>query len=181
MKPFAFALLMVVAANASFAEDKAECLAVGSGVGAFYVTDVTGPAAGEKLCYRCRYGKRPVVSMFVRDVNDEVAKLIKDVDAKVGENKDAGMAAFVVLLTDNPEGDAQKLKDLAAKQGIQNVPLTTFDGAAGPEGYKVSQTADYTVMMWVESKLKVNETFQKGELSGDKVAGIVGQTSTILN
>jgi hypothetical protein len=180
MKPFAIALLAVVAAGPAFAEEKAECLAVGSKVGAFYVTDVTGPAAGEKLCYRCRYGGRPVVSLFVRDVNEEVAKLVKEVDTKVGANKDAGMAAFVVLLTENPEGDAQKLKDLASKQGIQNVPLTTFDGTAGPQGYKIAQDADYTVMMWVDSSLKVNDTFKKGELN-EKVAGVVGKTSSILN
>lgn len=180
MKPFALALLALAVAGSAFAEDKSECLEVGSKVGAFYVNDVTGPSAGTKLCYRCRYGARPVVSVFVRDVNEEVAKLVKEVDTKVGQNSDAGMAAFVVLLTENPEADAQKLKDLAAKHGIQNTPLTTFDGTAGPTGYKVAENADYTVMMWNNSTLKVNDTFKKGELDG-KVTGVVGKTSEILN
>jgi hypothetical protein len=181
MKPIALALLAVAVASPAFAEDKAECLALGSKVGAFYVTDVTGPAAGEKLCYRCRYGARPVVSIFCREINDNVAALVKEVDTKVGANKEAGMAAFVVLLSENPEADAQKLKDLAAKQGIQNTPLTTFDGAAGPAGYQVAKDADVTVMMWNESELKVNDAFKKGEFAQDKVAGVVGKTSTILN
>ncbi len=181
MKPFAVALLAVVVASPAFAEDKkSDCLAVGSKVGAFYVTDVTGPAAGEKLCYRCRYGARPVVSIFCREVNDNVAALVKEVDSKVGANKDAKMAAFVVLLSDNPEADAAKLKELATKHGIQNTPLTTFDGAAGPSGYHVAKDADVTVMMWTENELKVNDTFKKGELAQDKVPGIVGKTSTIL-
>ncbi|MFV0444281.1 MAG: hypothetical protein ACK5Q5_11995 [Planctomycetaceae bacterium] len=180
MKPYALALLAIVATGPAFAGEKSECLEVGSKVGAFYVNDVTGPSAGTKLCYRCRYGNRPVVSVFIRDVNDEVAKLVKEVDTKVGQNSDAGMAAFVVLLTENPEADAQKLKDLATKQGIQNTPLTTFDGNAGPTGYQVAQDADYTVMMWSNSTLKVNDTFKKGEL-GDKVAGVVGKTNSILN
>jgi hypothetical protein len=180
MKPFAVALLAVVVAGPARAEEKSDCLAVGSKVGAFYVTDVTGPAAGTKLCYRCRYSQRPVVSIFVREVNENVAKLVKEVDQKVGQNKDAGMAAFVVLLSENPEADAQKLKDLAAKQGIQNTPLTTFDGAAGPSGYQLSKDADVTVMMWVESELKVNDTFKPGELAQDKVATVVGKTNEIL-
>jgi hypothetical protein len=40
----------------------ADGLEVGSRVAAFYVTDVTGPAAGEKLCYRCKFGDRPTVT-----------------------------------------------------------------------------------------------------------------------
>lgn len=181
MKYMAYALLAVVVAAPAFAEDKSECLSVGSSVKAFYVTDVTGPAAGEKLCYRCRYGKRPVVSIFARKVDDQLATLVKEIDGKVAANKDAGMAAFVVLLSDNPEADAAKLKDLAAKQGIQNVPLTTFDGVAGPPEYKVAQDADVTVMMWVNSTLKVNDTFKAGALGQDKITGVVGKTTQILN
>ena len=184
MKTFALALLAVVVANPAYAEEKSDCLAVGSRVGAFYVTKVFGPSdaepVGKKLCYRCRYQDRPVVSLFIRDVNDEVAALVKEVDTKVGENKDAGMAAFVVLLSENPEADAAKLEQLATKAEIKNVPLTTFDGSAGPQGYKVAENADYTVMMWVNAELKVNDTYQKGQLK-EQVATVVGKTSSILN
>lgn len=181
MKRIAAAMLAVLVAAPAMAEEKAECLAAGSKVSAFYVTDVTGPAAGEKLCYRCRYGNRPVVSIFVRDVNEQVASLVKQVDAKVTENKEAGMAAFVVLMTENPEADAQKLKDLAAKQSIQNTPLTTFDGKAGPPEYKVGQASEVTVMMWNKGELKVNEAYKASDLTGDKVPGVIGKTSAILN
>lgn len=181
MKSYAVAALAVVCASALVAADKSECLEVGSKVAAFYVTDVTGPAAGEKLCYRCRYGGKPVVSVFIREVNPEVAKLVKEVDAQVGANKEAGMAAFVVLLSENPEADAEKLKTLAAEQGIKHTPLTTFDGAAGPADYKVAKESDVTVMMWVNSTLKVNDAFKKGEFAGEKVTGVVSKTNTILN
>jgi hypothetical protein len=178
MKRIAAAMLAVLVAAPVLAE---EGLPLGTKVEAFYVTDVTGPAAGEKLCYRCRYGAKPVVSIFVRDVNDQVASLVKEVDAKVGANKDSGMSAFVVLLTENPEADAQKLKDLATKQGIKNVPLTTFDGKAGPPNYKVGEGSEVTVMMWNKHELKVNDVLKSADLSKDKVATVVGKTSTILN
>ncbi len=181
MKHIVVATLALVGSAALLAADKSECLEVGSRVAAFYVTDITGPAKGEKLCYRCRYGGKPVVSVFVRDVNPEVAKLVKEIDNTVAQHKDAGMAAFVVLLTENPEGDAEKLKKLAAEQGIQHTPLTTFDGAAGPADYKVAQDADVTVMMWVNHTLKVNDAFKKGEFAQDKIATVLSKTSTILN
>ncbi|MFG0334921.1 MAG: hypothetical protein ACF8TS_16315 [Maioricimonas sp. JB049] len=158
-----------------------ECLDVGSPVGAFYVADVTGPSAGTKLCYRCKFKDRPVVSIFAREVNDQVAGLVKQVDGVVGQNQDQKMAAFVVLLTDEPEAAEGQLKSVAKKHGIQNTPLTTFDGVAGPASYKLPKDADVTVMMWVDGQLKVNESLKLGELNDAKVSAVLGDTEKILN
>jgi hypothetical protein len=166
---------------AAWAEDKADCLKEGDSVAAFYVTDVTGPSAGEKLCYRCKYGARPVVSIFAKQMNDKVASLTKKIDEQVGQHQDAKMAAFVVVLSEDPEGQNDALKAVAAKQEIKNTPITTFDGLAGPDKYKISKDADITVMMWVDSKVKVNESMKASELTDAKIATLVKSTSKILN
>jgi hypothetical protein len=164
------------------AEEKSDCLKEGDGVAAFNVVDVTGPSAGEKLCYRCRYGSRPVVSIFARDVDDKVASLVKEVDAVVGKNKEEKkMAAFVVLLSDEPDAQTDKLKKVAEKQQIKDTPLTTFEGTAGPPEYKIAKDAEVTVMMWVDGKVKVNQTVKKADLNKEKIAAIVKDTSKILN
>ncbi|MBX3441474.1 MAG: hypothetical protein KF774_03645 [Planctomyces sp.] len=180
-KVLALLAVACVANTGLFAEEKPECLAEGDSVAAFYVTDVTGPAAGEKLCYRCRYGNRPVVSIFAREMNEEVAALVKEIDGVVGGNKEKKMAAFVVLLSDQPEAQNDKLKAVAEKQQIKETPLTTFDGAAGPAEYKIAKEADITVMMWVDGKVKVNETLKKDQLSKDKIATLKKSTDKILN
>ncbi|MEZ6056025.1 MAG: hypothetical protein R3C01_04905 [Planctomycetaceae bacterium] len=179
MKRFALFALVALMAAPLFAAD--EPLAVGTKVPAFYVKDVTGPAAGEKLCYRCRYGNKPVVSIFAREMNANVAELVKQVDAQVAANGDKGMAAFVVLLTEDEAAGAKSLKATADAQGIKKTPLTTFDGAAGPENYKISADADVTVMMWVGGELKVNQAFAKDGLNGEAVKTVVSKTSAILN
>lgn len=158
----------------------ADGLDVGSKVGAFYVNDVTGPAAGTKLCYRCRFGDRPTVSIFTRDVNADVESLIQQIDGIVGKNSDKDMKAFVVLLTDAPDAKEADLKKVAESKKLSNTPLTTFDGVAGPPTYKISQDADVTVMMWVGGELKVNQALKKDELKA-KLSEVVGKTSTILN
>lgn len=179
MKKFLATVAAVVCvASVGLAADKLE---LGSNVDAFYVKDVTGPAAGEKLCYRCRFGQRPVVSIFTRSVDGNVASLIKQVDATVGQNDSKKMAAFVVVLTDNPEAQEGALKQVATAQGIKNTPLTTFDGAAGPGSYKIAQDSEVTVMMWVGSKLQVNESLKASDLTAEKVSEIVKQTGKILN
>ena len=180
-KQLALTAVLALGTAVGLAAGPADGLSVGSDVPAFTVTDVTGPHAGDSLCYRCQFQDRPVVSVFTREVNEELAALVKQIDGVVGRNQNEKMAAFVVVLSDDPNSKTGQLKSLASKHGLKNTPLTIYDDAMGPPSYKISKSADFTVMMWVDGQLKVNETFQKGQLSQQKVAQVVQKTGTILN
>ena len=170
----------LLVSEAACAADIESGLQVGAFPGAFYVADVTGPSAGEKLCYRCRYGAQPVVSIFTRRLDDNVAKLVKELDAVVGKNRDSRMAAFVVLLTDDPDAGQATLKTAANTHGIKHTPLTVFENSVGPGKYHIAREADVTVLMWVESDVKVNHVYSAGDLNSDAIAKIIGDTSKIL-
>jgi hypothetical protein len=176
---FAPAVALLVAIAPAFAADGP--LLVGDDVGAFYVKDVTGPAAGTSLCYRCRFGDQPVVSIFARSVDDKLATLLKEVDTIVGKNSSKEMAAFLVVMTDDPAGQEEKLKKLAKDNEIKNVPLTTFEDLNGPRGYRLSKDAEITVMMWVDGKVQVNEALSQKDLTPEKIATLTESTSKILN
>jgi hypothetical protein len=176
----AFTLVALVAGVAQ-AEEPKSGLKEGAPVAAFNVRDVTGPAQGETLCYRCRYGGRPVVSIFTRSLDDQTAQLIKKLDEQVGQNEEKQMRAFVVLLTDDADSAEEQLKKVAQAQGIKNVPLTVFDGEAGPAEYKINKDADVTVLMWNKSKVEANRGFAKGELDAKAIPVILEDTKKILN
>jgi len=148
---------------------------------AFYVTDISGPAAGTKLCYRCQYGARPVVSLFVRKMDENTTKLVKELDAIVAKNKDKKMAAFVTVLSDNPDAQEAALKKIAEDNKIENSPLTVFENNLGPATYNIAREADITVMMWVDSNVKVNHALAAGKLNAEEIAKIVKDTEKILN
>jgi len=174
--------VVALAFNAmAFAGDVESGLKVGEAPGAFNVKDCTGPNAGKSLCYRCNYGGRPVVSVFTRSLDSNLAKLIQQIDRQVGENKDKQMASFVVLLTDSPDKAEAELKAFADQNKIKNVPLTIFDGVAGPEGYNIAKDAEVTVNMWVKSNTKANHAFAKGQLNPEAVSTVVADTAKILN
>lgn len=152
----------------------------GKQVPAFNVKDITGPNKdGDELCYRCRYGNQPVVSVFTKEMTEEVAQLSKELDNVVSKNRDQKMAGFVVLLSDTPEKVAPSLTKAAEKHKI-NIPMTTFNGINGPDGYKLNSKADVTVMMWVEGKVKVSQGLSKGDLNKETIAKLVKETGTIL-
>jgi len=112
----------------------------------------------------------------------EVVALVKQIDGVVGKNEEKKMAAFVTLLTNDPDKDEAKLKEIAKKEGgLKNVPLTVFDGVAGPEGYKIAENAELTVTMWVGSKVKVSHAFAKGEFKAANAKSVVEDTKKILD
>lgn len=161
-------------------EDSRPVLSVGDEASMFFVRDVTGPAAGKELCYRCRYGEQPVVAVFTRHMTDEVAALVDGIDAVVEEHAKQGMSAFVVLLDDDPLEREDELKRLARDKRVDNVPLTTFDDVDGPRSYRLKRDADVTVMMWVDYKIKVNRSFAGSELTEESVDELIAETATIL-
>ena len=122
-----------------------------------------------------------MVNIFAREMTPEVVALVKQIDGVVGKNDEKKMAAFVTLLTNDPDKDEVKLKEIAKKEGgLKNVPLTIFDGIAGPDEYKIAEKADLTVMMWVDGTVKVNHAFAKGEYKAANTKAIVEDTKKIL-
>ena len=117
--------------------------------------------------------------VFTRTLSDDLASLVKQIDKKVADNKAAKMQAFVVLISEDPDADEKKLEELAKKHDIK-IPLTLFDGIAGPPGYKMSKDAEISVMHWKGRVVKANNTFAKNKLDKAGVDATVKDTATIL-
>ena len=179
-----FALTVLLAATGLAADgDLKPGLKPGEFVDVFYVQDITGPAKGDTLCYRCKYGGRPVVSIFVRDVKDEVlTELLKGLDKTVAQNADLQMRALLVLLTDEPDPAEKKLQKLAEDSKVENIPLTIHADAAGPPAYRISKDAQVTVMMWVGGKVKVNRAFgmEKQKLEKKHIKELLKETDKLF-
>lgn len=179
-KMFAATVACAMLIGVAWAGEIKSGLPVGTRVPAFNVRDVTGPHKGETLCYRCQYGARPVACVFAREATAEVIDLAKKIDEVVGKNKDSKMAAFVVVVTEDADAAEKALASAAKDKKITDTPLTVIEGATGPSNYKLSKDADVTVMMWVESEVKVNHAFGKKELDAKAIDAIVGETKKIL-
>jgi hypothetical protein len=126
-----------------------------------------------------------VVAIFTRSITDDLTSLVKQIDEQVANNTDKKLASFVVLLSDDPDADEAKLKQLAEKAGIKtgkeaNVPLTIYDGMAGPPNYKIAKEAEVTVLHWKGQKTVVNHAYAKGKLDKAAVKEIVESTAKIL-
>jgi hypothetical protein len=121
-----------------------------------------------------------VVNVFARELTDDLASLAKQIDAAIAKNEEQKMTGFLVLLSEDPDADEQKLVAFAEEHGIKNLPLTLFDGIAGPPSYNLAKEADVTVNMWVAKKVKVNHAFKKADFNAEAIKKIVAETAKIL-
>ena len=119
-----------------------------------------------------------MVCVFARKTSEPLASLVKQIDRKIGENDK--LKSFVVVLTGKGEATRGELEKLARDAGIKHVPLTMVQDPAGPPDYEIAKDADYTVLMWNRSQVKVNHAF-KGELADKDIEAIVGDISKILS
>ncbi len=121
-----------------------------------------------------------MVSVFTRSLSDDLASLVKKIDAAVEKNQSKKMAAFVVLLTDDLDTAEKQLQAFAEKHGIRHTPLTAFEGRRGPANYRLSDNAELTVLMWVNQKVEVNHAFGPRGLNRKTIKQIVDDTQKIL-
>jgi hypothetical protein len=172
-------VLVLLAGSASAAEPKAD-VPLGSNPEAFLITDVTGPSAGELMCYRCAYGQKPVVAILTKSLDGDLARLVKQIDSQLDQHRDKQLSAFVVLLSDDPIEAASQLKQWAIDQQIKRIPLATFEGADGPEAYRISKDAQLAVLMWVDLRVKFNRAYSSAKLEQAELESVTAATGKIL-
>jgi hypothetical protein len=159
-------------------------LQAGDPIGVFYVTKVAGAVddevePGETLCYRCRYGSRPMVMVFARDTGGRVPELLKAIEQSVGENEEARLKGIMTLIGE----DAATLKNdagkIAEKVDAKLVPVVVAkETKTGPLSYKISETADVTIVLANDSQVVNAQTFDAAKID---VSSIIGQVKEMLN
>lgn len=159
----------------------------GEEVGAFEVVKVAGNAEdgvkeGDKLCYRCKLGSRPVVMIFARKPDANLAKLVGQLDKVVADNGEKKMASFVNLIgTDAEHGKAAAAKLVKDSKASNIAVVVPADQPNGPAEYKISADADVTVLIYKEGVVKANHALPAGGLTDAVVKKIVADTNAILN
>jgi len=184
---FLGATLAVAMMTSGFAADAATeecCLEEGSSISPFYVTKVAGAEddgveVGEPLCYRCRYGSRPMVMVFSRKTGGQMPKFVKELNAAVKANEENQLKGLVTLIGN----DADELKEqgvkFAKQAGAVHVPVVVAkDTETGPASYKIPESADVTVVVANDSQVVSTHTFKADSID---VAAVMKEVKEMLN
>ena len=86
-KALSVCLTVALLASVAVAVELKSGLEPGKLIGPFDVVKCAGPddkvKVGDELCYRCKYGARPMVMVFSRTTDAKVAALVKKLDGAV--------------------------------------------------------------------------------------------------
>jgi len=155
---------------------------VGGSIGAYSTTKCGGAedgvAVGANLCYTCRLGARPVAFLFAKNPSEDLARVVKELDAVVAKNSSKQMAA-VLNFTGEPTDDyMQKVKKFAEEAGLKHIAVTV---TADADQFKVNDQAALTVMHYRNKVVKFNLAVDEAGLKDkETVAKIIKGTETIL-
>jgi hypothetical protein len=181
--PAAAVSLALAASAAAPGEEIATSLQPGDRLEPFQVKDCTGPAAGKTLCYYCRFGLRPVAAVLVRQWSDEAAELIAQIDREVDLRRDARLGAFVVSLGRDTQDEEERLKMLAAKNGLARTPLTISREAPAKleRVFGLSPAANVAVFTWRNGEIKSARVYDNARLSADEIRRVVQDVRALAN
>ena len=158
----------------------------GDAIGAFDVVKCAGSEdddvkLGDKLCYRCKYGGRPMVMVFSRTSDDSVRGLVTKLDSAVAKNSDDQLAAFVNLLGDNEDALEAHAKELGKKAKAPRVPIVVpVEYENGPADYGINPDAEVTVILAVKGKVVANHAYGPGKLNDKAVDKILSDVPKLL-
>jgi hypothetical protein len=86
---------------------------------------------------------------------------------------------FVVLLDDDKDGAATKLKEFRTKNGVKKVALTVNGGGAkSPGGYKLNPKVKHTILVY--EKKTVLKNFAVNALGAKEIKAIAVAAKTAL-
>lgn len=137
------------------------------------------------------HGYNLVALIFVREINDDLTGLVKTLDKQLDETMrkhkpSTRFGVFVILLTEDARMP-QKLKDLAAREGLKQVVLANCNAADLNRyrgRYQLAQEADVTVAVYTgpgyQAKVSANFALKKGGLNKQQAEAIFGAVTRVL-
>ena len=133
----------------------------------------------EQLCYVCKYGAqaRPaVVLIFTQKADENLATLVKAVDAVQKNNKNLG--TVVVGVGGVTDADFEKLQDTHKL----TTPLTVAVDKDGPDAYKLNKDAAVTVLVYKKGgEIAKNFAFKDTKAAADKAKDIATAAEGLLS
>lgn len=158
-----------------------ECLKQGDAVGVFYVTKVAGAVndgvvPGDQLCYRCRYGSRPLVMIFARRTGGRLTELVRRVDRAVASNRSSSLKGMVTLVGSDATELKQHAETVARHASVREVPVVVSEEReTGPVNYKIPADAAVTVVVAKDSQVVKLHTYDVDKIDIGQVMTEVQQ------
>lgn len=155
----------------------------GDSVGAFRVTKIGGAiddgvSVGEDLCYRCRYGSRPMVLIFARQNGPGLRRLAERIDGAIDAGQEAHLRGLLTFIGDEPTKLTNTATKFLSQCPVRSLPVAVAaEAMTGPVGYRIAPTAPVTVIIANDSQVVESTVFSIDAIDADAIMDTVATMS----
>lgn len=140
---------------------------VGEKLGSFKVKGVFDDAAGKELDFVAAAEGKPIVLIFVHEVNRPVAGMTRILSAYTASRAKEGLATGVVWLADDVTAAENQLKNMRHALA-KDAPIgISVDGREGPGSYGLNRNIALTILVGKENKVTANFALVQPSLQAD--------------
>jgi hypothetical protein len=100
-----------------------------------------------------------------------LASLVKRIDKELADNE--SLRGYAVFLTDDADKTEKELESMYKDCALSKLPLTTFEGMAGPKSYKINKDADVTVHLWKGRKVTASFAMKLDDINEKAIEKVV--------
>lgn len=130
---------------------------VGKPAPGFEIKVVTGDDAGKAVDYLSRWEKKPVLLVFVGELDRPAFGLLRQLDKYGRLRQPDGLEVLIVRATEETEAVARQTKALNESYDVKSPAGFAADGEKGPPGYGLHEEARMTVLLLdLEHKVRFN-------------------------
>ena len=178
-----FLFVITVFCSSALAGGDESALKQGDPVGAFYVTKVAGAddgvQEGQELCYRCRYGSRPMVIVFARQSGGNLPRLVEELDKAVETNKDDQLRGLVAMMGKDKTEVTKDANRVVERSGVKHLPVVIAkETETGPANYKLDKNAEVTIVCASDSQVVTTHIFSADKID---IAMVMRDIKRMLN
>lgn len=150
-------------------------LTVGDPIGAFRVVKVAGAIEdgldpGDELCYRCRYGSRPMVLVFAQENSEALVNLTEQLNQALLKHREEKMHGLLTFFGDESPALQDRAETFAKAIGESLIPIVIAkDARTGPTEYRLSRNDEVIVIVAIDSQVFANLSGSANKIDSDAV------------
>lgn len=144
---FTILVCLVARPSVSRADDPVSGPKVGETAGAFEIEVATGDDAGKKLDPIKPLKDKPVLVIFISEMNRPGFGLLKLLDKYGRLRQPEGLEVLIVRVTDDAAGAAKQAKVLYDLYDVKSTAGVATGGKAGPKDYNLNEDAQMTILL----------------------------------
>lgn len=140
---------------------------VGEKLPAFKVRGVFDEEAGKELDFVSQAGEKPIVLVFVHDVNRQSVSVVRVLTGYTTSRAKDGLTTGVVWLNDDATAIENRLKQMRHALTPKATNGISMDGREGPGSYGLNRNVQLTILIGKEGKVTGNFALVQPSLQVD--------------